>query len=275
MLEAIANKLRANIPPPFPVHTRTIDYKGRSISICGRESDPHFQGVGLDTNDPLAFVLARALPETATVLDVGANIGFTASLAAAHGAKVYALEPSPSAHPCLLETIRANGFQKAITPVQKAFGAQVGTISFLDHPGSPSVSHIAADATLDGHGAIQVPVTTLDQFVKENRLKVDLVKVDVEGFEIDVLAGAVKTIADQKPSMLLEFNSFTMIAFRDLNPRTLLDRLLEIFPFVYRFADGKPTLVRNKEEQKAFLHQNLVLHGCVDDLYCRFSAIDI
>ena len=48
-----------------------------------------------------------------------------------------------------------------------------------------------------------VEITTLDEFVRENKIEVGFIKVDVEGFEMEFLKGAKETICTQKPAMLL------------------------------------------------------------------------
>ena len=103
--------------------------------------------------------------------------------------------------------------------------------------------------------------------------RVDLIKIDVEGFEIDVLEGARDTIAADRPYVAIEFNSFTMIAFRNLNPRTLLEKLTREFPYVYHRKDGALARLSTAAEQFRFLRDNLIDHGCVDDLLCSWLEI--
>ena len=115
-------------------------------------------------------------------------------------------------------------------------------------------------------------MSTFDAFVKAHSVeRIDFIKIDVEGFEIDVLRGARETIERLKPSLLIEFNAFTMVGFRDINPRDLLRLLREMFPYVYRFKDGQSLLVDSDRAALGFIHDNLVSAGCVDDLYCSFK----
>jgi hypothetical protein len=68
--------------------------------------------------------------------------------------------------------------------------------------------------------------------------------------------------------VFLEFNSFTLIAYGDKNPRRFLEELLARFPYVYCFRGARPARIGDGVALLAFLHQNLVEHGCVDDLFC-------
>ena len=62
-----------------------------------------------------------------------------------------------------------------------------------------------------------VPMTSIDAIVAELSLqRLDLIKIDVEGFELDVLKGALQTIRRFRPRIVAEFNSFALIANRNL-----------------------------------------------------------
>lgn len=119
----------------------------------------------------------------------------------------------------------------------------------------------------------KVRVTTVDQFVEEHWIsRLDFIKMDIEGFEIDALEGAKETIARLQPSAVIEFNSFASVAFRNINPRQLLDFVRSAFPYVYYWTNGL-TPIRNDAEALGFIHHNLVSAGCVDDLYGTFTAL--
>ncbi len=274
VMDRILGRKQNTVAAPL-FHMTTRSYDDRTIHICGRTGDPYYDSIAGDhTNDEFDRLLSKTLQPGSVVLDVGANVGFMAAIAASHGATVYSFEPSPSVYPCLVETTKAN-LPNKINPVQMAVGSEIGSIGFFDYAFSASVSHVESRGTLsDNPSNMSVPMTTLDVFVKEKGIyRVDLIKIDVEGFELDVLKGALETISEMKPAAFVEFNSFTMIAFRDINPRVLLGLLLETFPYVYSLGGEGIKLVRNETEQRVFLHGNLVLHGCVDDLYCSFKPL--
>jgi hypothetical protein len=119
---------------------------------------------------------------------------------------------------------------------------------------------------------VRVPVTTLDALVAAQGLaRVDLVKVDVEGFEGDVLDGAADTIARHRPAFILEFNAWTLMCNRNANPRTVLEDWLARFPVVHAFrGTAAPERVR-PETALAFLHDHLVIRKCADDLVLSFD----
>jgi hypothetical protein len=93
------------------------------------------------------------------------------------------------------------------------------------------------------------------------------VKIDVEGYEIDVLGGMPRTIAKFAPLIFMEFNSWTLVAFRNISPRILLDHVRQIFGEVHYFAaDGSIACAKTDGDFLGLLHTNMVQHGCVDDI---------
>ncbi|KRB32104.1 MULTISPECIES: FkbM family methyltransferase [Mesorhizobium] len=252
------------------MHKRYIKFGEKDVTLCGKKGDIYFDNAVPD--EPFTFAMT-ALPNAAVVFDIGSNIGMTAVVAAKQGAaKVYAFEPDPNVFSFLLDTVKANA--ALVDAHNIALGSKEGTLSFFSNPDSASASHLVTENTLGHSPTHRVRMSTFDAFVTSHQIhRIDFIKIDVEGFEIDVLWGARETIPRLKPSLLIEFNAFTMVGFRDINPRDLLRLLLETFPYVYRFKDGKPQLIDGDDAALGFIHDNLVSAGCVDDLYCTFQPV--
>jgi len=253
----------------------TID--SRSLFVFGRAGDPYFDHleIGDHTNDFLRYVGKHHLREDATIFDVGANIGVTAAIldAAAPRGRLYCFEPAPQNYPHLVATIEANGLVSC-HPHQIALGASSGTVEFLANTQSGSASHLALDGRSLGGSNMRVRVMTTDEFARELRLaRLDFMKIDVEGFELDVLEGARHTLATLRPKVFLEFNAFTLMAYGNRNPRHVLEHLKGSFTHVYRFEAGQPREITNEASVHEFIHDNLIKRGCVDDLLCTFEAI--
>lgn len=112
-----------------------------------------------------------------------------------------------------------------------------------------------------------VSVRTIDEIAAAaNLTRLDLIKIDVEGFEMSVLAGAKRVLGQFRPLIFMEFNSFTLLAYGNVSPRAAIEQLVAEFSEVYCFKDGKPELIKTKNDILGFLHENLVRHGCIDDL---------
>ncbi len=127
-----------------------------------------------------------------TVIDVGANVGFFSKLIRElypHAA-IYSIEPVPETYKCLELNFRDD---KKTKTINLALSDKEGMAKMSFNPNQSSVSHF------DNKGKIEVVVGTLDNFIVKNNVKsVDLLKIDVEGFEHLVLKGAIKTLPKTK-----------------------------------------------------------------------------
>jgi FkbM family methyltransferase len=152
-------------------------------------------GYGIGEINPVAHFLDKSC----VALDVGANVGYWARLFALKAGKVFAFEPSPY----LAGLLTYNCSQVPnITFEKLAVGDYVGETYFATKIAS-SVGYLASASDID---ACKVLVTTLDDWCGKNKLqRIDLVKVDVEGFEEEVLVGAATTVDTFKPVLVLEF----------------------------------------------------------------------
>jgi FkbM family methyltransferase len=199
----------------------------------------------------IVLLLNRILRPGMVVIDVGANIG-EISLAAARRVgrtgRVYSFEPMASLYARLEEHTRVNGLRQ-ITLVQKGLSDKQGTATLF------RASELFEDGTShDGLGTLyptskratavsEIEVTTLDQFSIDAGVdRLDLIKIDVEGAELAVLKGGVKTMRDLQPSIILELQSDTS-ENAGYSPReilTLLESLGYSFHIIGRQAKMLP-----------------------------------
>jgi FkbM family methyltransferase len=123
------------------------------------------------------------------LLDVGANIGIF-SLAAAKrfpDTRIYAFEPSPEAYSRLVRNLELNNMVN-VKPVKRAVYSSCSVVGFSKG------SSTSLGSVIDS-GALLVHAVTLDDFCSKKAIdKIDLIKIDVEGAEVEVLRGAQKTL---------------------------------------------------------------------------------
>lgn len=141
-------------------------------------------------------------------LDIGAHIGYY-SLAAARAmegrGRVYAFEPSPVNFALLQENVRMNGLEGVIHPVHAALFREPSEIELYlaehnsgDNRIYPSTP--GEDTYVNGHVSgerrvVKVPALVGDDFLAEQGVeKVDVIKLDVQGAEMDVLSGLRRTL---------------------------------------------------------------------------------
>jgi FkbM family methyltransferase len=154
----------------------------------------------------LAPVLDAALEPGDVFADVGANLGLYALWGARRvgpTGSVVAFEPVPETRARLERNLALNGFRN-VEVVAAGVGAEAGEITLYRHP---VASGVASRYEVQASGRpIDVPVTTLDDAFA-TRPRPRLVKVDVEGMELEVLRGARALLGgDDPPALVLEAN---------------------------------------------------------------------
>ena len=156
---------------------------------------------GLLEYQEMSFVL-HFLREQDLFIDVGANVGSYTILAAAHvGANTVSIEPVPTTFTHLMNNININRIQEKVTALNIALGYEEGTVRFTKDLGA--MNHVATENDTD---VITVPVSTLDKVLTGNRIPV-LLKIDVEGFETEVLNGSSEILRnDGLKAIIIELN---------------------------------------------------------------------
>ena len=153
---------------------------------------------------------ARFVARDDLVFDIGSHVGDRLAAFRRLGARVVAVEPQPA----LATTLRLlYGRDKAVTVVESAVGRQPGTIALklnLDNPTVSTASEAFIAAAHDAPGwegqqwtrTVEVPVTTLDALIARHGAP-RFVKIDVEGYEAEVLAGLSAPV----PALSFEFTT--------------------------------------------------------------------
>ncbi len=170
------------------------------------------------------------LPQDAIVVDVGAHAGQFSKLFAAMAPRghVYAFEPSAYARSVMAPALRLNGLRN-VTLIAEGLSDRSGTLT-LHTPLKRSsalgfgTAHLGAAAT---SRTIEqtVALTTLDIFAEARRLtRLDLVKADVEGWELRALTGGEAALRRFRPALYLEVDDACLARAGD-TPRDLFEWL--------------------------------------------------
>jgi FkbM family methyltransferase len=184
-----------------------------------------------------------------TVLDIGANVGYytkPCSKIVGDAGCVIAFEPHPLAFGVLCKNVRA---LRNVTPVQAAVTDQEGTVNLYDYllgaenaslrydenkrdwyrshlPDREMIPRIREDLPI---AIYTVKATTLDTYLAEARVeRVDFIKMDIEGAEINAIRGMKRTVqSSPRLSLMMEFNPHAMQLF-GVDPAEALEELREI-----------------------------------------------
>jgi FkbM family methyltransferase len=184
------------------------------LDLRGLEKFAYFTGAW--DYDIIKQLLTRLEPDD-VVLDIGANIGFYSialglQLKKLGGGKLYAFEPVQPNFLRLKHQIRQNNLGEIISLFNLALGNEEGEISLYMRNDNNSSTGNAFRVGEDGSNLkanYSSKLTKLDIFAKKYGLhKCDLIKVDIEGGELDFFRGGENFIAKTRPIILSEFNPY-------------------------------------------------------------------
>lgn len=184
--------------------------------------------------DPYEY-LERTRPDVfrnGHILDVGANIGYTATLFARvvePGYRIFAFEPEQKNFGFLQETIRRRRLESNVTLIHVAVGAAPGTSALWYNPAHAGDHRVVTDVFQGEKGATDiqnVPMVSLDSFADDTIVgqPVSFIKIDVQGYETEVCAGMGRLLARNPDAVLgveyapsgiraLGFSSETLVDF--------------------------------------------------------------
>ena len=127
-------------------------------------------------------------------IDAGAYIGDSALiLNELKPNKIYAFEPSKNECDRMQEMMKLNKNSNVVV-VQSGLGSKEGVLNFFGG---------GMGGFITDKGSEKVKVTTIDSFVEKNSLNLGLIKMDIEGYELEAIKGAEKTIKEHKPVLII------------------------------------------------------------------------
>lgn len=173
----------------------------------------------------LSSIIQELSKEAKVMVDAGANMGYFSILFLANATNgiIYSFEPNPPIFKLLEENIQMNKFSNNAFIYNQALAAQAGKLNFS----FGSQSEQSGWGHIDPNSNSNVIATTIDESVPEDTI-IDILKIDVEGYEFEVLKGAKQAIQDKRvKNIFFELNE-GMLHANGLSGDTLLGFLNEV-----------------------------------------------
>lgn len=167
------------------------------------------------------------------VADIGANIGLTTILFSEIAKHVYSFEPSPSTFDILIKNLARNcsnnfdavniGLGSKKESLKITFSENNRSGGYVSNKIRPQRDHITEDIKID----------TLDKYFASSQLKPTFFKIDVEGFEPNVIKGSMSFIKKHKPTVVMGMNHFCLNVLHKVTIPDFLDFMRSVFPRLY------------------------------------------
>jgi len=179
--------------PVVPAHLGRLDYEGAELVVGVTSRSELLSRLRPAAKEPWTVAwIERSLRAGDALWDVGANIGAYSLIAASLGrvaADVVAVEPGYASYAALCDNIALNGLEQRVVPLPVLLGDHSGLVT-LGGGEAGSAEHEL------GGGGLQTLAYRLDDLIATHRLPAPtLLKIDVDGAEAAVLAGAAETLA--------------------------------------------------------------------------------
>lgn len=221
-----------------------IIFRDKTKILIKRHADDNFfyllKNNSISDNTEMIIKLSPYFSNFDVVVDAGANIGITSIWFSKFSKKVYAFEPEPKNLNLLKQNLDLNKVHNVITN-KTALSDFQGKTSFniMKGHGHHSIGRVQTSKFLR---KIKVSVTTLDSFYKKKINKnIDLLKIDVEGYELEVIKGAEKLLKKNKIKRILFELSEGPLKSLNKKPNSIIDYLLKYNFYFFDFDFNKLT----------------------------------
>jgi FkbM family methyltransferase len=196
-----------------------------------------------------AHVLRRALQAGDTFVDVGANIGLFTMLAArwvGPGGRVLGIEPSRREFARLQDHVARNGLRQ-VSALRTAAGRQSGTavlhVATGRHAGLNTIENRFMYADVREAYTEEVPIAPIDDILAAGGVdRVHVMKIDVEGREHDVVAGAQRTLTRDRPVVVIELGGAALASGHA--GRVATETFLGSLGYGFAAIDGDTAVIR-------------------------------
>lgn len=241
--------------------SNTIRYvKREGINYCLDISDYQNWLIYFGLNVDLPVELKKLVKDNFVIIDVGSNIGQTAMTLANtsfENVMIYGFEPDPVNYAKAVKNLELNTFNN-IKYQNFGLGSQKGELYLkIDTPSNRGGNRI--DQQNISENSIKIQIEKLDDVVsKMNIEKIDLIKMDVEGFEHEVLKGSVNILKKYKPLLFIEIDDGNLLQQGSSSIHLI------------NYLNSIGYMCINSETKKTLRSNSMELKNCHFDIICSY-----
>lgn len=255
---------------------RDLCLVGQQLTITAPDDDVYLATMLPNGPSDLEHIFTLFCKGGYNVIDVGANIGITAAIAGilVSPGSVLALEPVAEAFGYLADNIERAALRN-VKCLNVAAASTEGRVNLISNPGHNFAAFVGYENVLErypGYAEELVMALTLDQLATDHDLsRIDFIKIDVEGYELEVLRGAKRLLQQFQPIVFLEVNHYCLNVFRKISIVDFIEEVLSIFPCVYAVDTTLEVLdLTDYTTHSGFFHENVV-RSRFPNLLCGFT----
>lgn len=223
--------------------------------------DNYLDAMGSDFEPHMVQLFRALITPDDVVADIGANIGLTAILFSALARWVYAFEPSPSTFNILRNNLARAGATN-VEMVNLGLGNKTDSLTITFAKSNRSGGYVSDKIRPEaGHISEEIRIQTLDSFFTRKQPPTFL-KIDVEGFEQNVIKGGAAFLREYKPMVVMEMNHFCLDVLQRITIPDFLDFMRANFPYLYAIDTDNKTIVNLHVPDQAYvvMHEHVVKH---------------
>lgn len=222
--------------------------------------------------------LRKYLKPGDTFFDIGSNIGLFSLHAAqivTNNGNIHAFEPTPKTFARLMENIELNRYQNIITANNIGISSDIGKLSLnISTDGHDAWNTFAKQSEICFEKKIEIPVEKLDNYMSEKQISckdIALIKIDVEGWEMEVLKGAKNLLLDENaPVLMVEFTESNLFA-AGTNCYEIYDLIVSYGYKWYRY-DSKNNILHHDPKRIHYPYDNILAIKNLDQANSRINS---
>jgi FkbM family methyltransferase len=254
---------------------KRVTYKGVELFLPGEDTaivpsivGGYFESLELD-------VFAAIATKSKTLLDIGGNIGLYSAIGLKSNPKLklHAFEPVKQNVEYFKRNLEANGFKlsKQIILNVLAVGDKQGTLKLFISDGNSAI-HSASSKHSGGTSSHTIKMTSIDAYCAGKKIKPDLLKIDIEGYDGFAIEGGLKTISQCRPTLFIEYDP-EALENCNYKPQEMLKNLFKVYKYGYVFVEKSGSLRRASKSEilSAAVYSNMNLLFSVNKEHLKLA----